>query len=58
MIKGETMKNNQLYEDVKNKDADDKEEIVGECPKCSYPLVDEMGITLCYHCGFSNDPLI
>lgn len=39
-----------------NKDADELEEIVGECPKCSYPLVDEMGITVCYQCGWNNDP--
>jgi len=35
---------------------EDDEEIVGECPECHYPLVEEFGITLCYHCGWNNDP--
>lgn len=44
--------------DILNKDVNDKEEIKGECPSCGYPLVDEMGITVCYGCGWNNDPNI
>lgn len=44
--------------DILNIDGDDKEEIKGECPSCDYPLVDEMGILVCYQCGWSNDPSI
>jgi uncharacterized Zn finger protein (UPF0148 family) len=43
-------------EDILKLDTDDKEqEIKGECPLCDYPLVDEMGIIVCYQCGWSND---
>lgn len=41
-----------------NKDEDNEEKIEGQCPNCNYPLVDEMGVIVCYNCGWSNDPLI
>ena len=26
-------------------------EVLGYCPICDYPLDNEEGISLCYHCG-------
>ena len=25
------------------------------CPKCSYPTVEEFGLEVCYHCGWSEE---
>lgn len=34
----------------------DDEEITGNnCPVCGYPTVREMGLEVCYHCGWSED---
>lgn len=32
------------------------EELAGyNCPRCGYPVVIEMGLELCYSCGWSKD---
>jgi uncharacterized Zn finger protein (UPF0148 family) len=57
MIKGETMKNKQLQEDInKNQIADENEQLTGDnCPVCGYPIVLEFGLEVCYGCGWFKD---
>ena len=34
---------------------EDDEELTGNnCPVCGYPTVREMGLEVCYHCGWSE----
>lgn len=46
--------NKTLYSDIKQNEKD--EELAGyNCPRCGYPVVIEMGLELCYSCGWSKD---
>ena len=34
---------------------EDDEELTGKnCPVCGYPTVRELGLEVCYHCGWSE----
>jgi hypothetical protein len=36
----------------------DNEQLAGyDCPMCGYPIVIEMGLELCYHCGCNKDEI-
>ncbi len=36
--------------------SEDDEVLTGlTCPKCGYPTVEEFGLEVCYHCGWSKD---
>jgi competence CoiA-like predicted nuclease len=36
-------------------DLEESEQLAGyNCPVCGYPVVVEMGLELCYHCGWSK----
>ena len=36
----------------------DDEQLAGyNCPRCGYPVVIEMGLELCYKCGWNRDEL-
>ena len=48
--------NKTLYADIKQNQQEDNEELAGyNCPRCGYPVVIEMGLELCYGCGWSKD---
>ena len=48
--------NKTLYADIKQNQQEDDEELAGyNCPRCGYPVVIEMGLELCYGCGWSKD---
>ncbi len=50
--------NKTLYADIKENQHQDEydEELAGyNCPRCGYPVVIEMDLELCYHCGWSKD---
>lgn len=49
--------NNTLYADIKeNQFQDEDEQLAGyNCPRCGYPVVIEMGLDVCYSCGWSKD---
>lgn len=50
--------NKTLYSDIKENQCqnEDDEELAGyNCPRCGYPVVIEMGLELCYSCGWSKD---
>lgn len=49
--------NKTLYADIKeNQYQNDDEQLAGyNCPICGYPIVIEMGLELCYHCGWSAE---
>lgn len=41
-----------------NTGIDNEEELAGyNCPRCGYPVVVEMGLDVCYSCGWSKDDL-
>ena len=47
------MINKKLEEDIRN-----SEELAGyNCPLCGYPIVIEMGLEVCYHCGWNKDEI-
>ena len=52
-----TLTNKTLYADIKeNQQQDDDEQLAGyNCPNCGYPVVIEMGLEVCYKCGWSKD---
>lgn len=46
--------NKTLYADIAENQ--DDEGLAGyNCPRCGYPVVIEMGLELCYGCGWSKD---
>ena len=48
--------NKTLYADIKQNQQEDDEELAGyNCPRCGYPVVIEMGLELCYGCGWSKE---
>ena len=48
--------NKTLYADIKQNQQEDNEQLAGyNCPRCGYPVVIEMGLELCYGCGWSKD---
>lgn len=48
------MTNKRLQADIAENQ--DDEELAGyNCPVCGYPVVIEMGLELCYCCGWSKD---
>lgn len=51
-----TLTNKTLYADIKeNQQQDDDEQLAGyNCPRCSYPVVIEMGLDVCYKCGWTK----
>lgn len=53
------MINKRLQADIAENQAintEDDEELAGyNCPRCGYPVVIEMGLELCYSCGWSKD---
>lgn len=53
------MTNKRLQADIAENQAilnEDDEQLAGyNCPVCGYPVVIEMGLELCYSCGWSLD---
>ena len=47
-----------IKEKCMNTGIDNEEELAGyNCPRCGYPVVVEMGLDVCYSCGWSKDDL-
>lgn len=37
---------------------DEDEQLTGDnCPVCGYPIVVEMGLEVCYNCGWTKDDM-
>lgn len=37
---------------------EDDEQLTGDnCPVCGYPIVIEMGLEVCYNCGWSKEDI-
>ena len=61
-MKGEyayIMTNKRLEADIRENnfiDEEDYEQLAGfNCPCCGYPIVIEMGLEVCYRCGWSKE---
>lgn len=46
------MENKRLEEDIALNNQDDEQLAGYNCPVCGYPVVIEMGLELCYCCGW------
>ena len=43
---------------TRGKCGEDEEQLTGEnCPVCGYPIVLEMGLEVCYNCGWSKEDI-